>query len=107
MPSQPRLLPRRIKESENDPEHALEWTKRHRQFHFAWKEHRLQLLKMENSLGQFAKQDDMENKLSVFEDDDDIASIIKNIEVNSSGNRFKNSRTFTDQFIVLNLKILK
>ena len=53
---------------------------------------------MESNLGQFAKQDDTENKLSGFEDDDDIASIIKNIKVNSSGNRFKLSGKFSDQF---------
>jgi len=93
----------RIKEPENDTEHALEWAKRHREFHFAWKKHRLQLFKMESNLGQFAKQDDTENKLSGFEDDDDIASIIKNIKVNSSGNRFK----LSDQFWVPNFKNLK
>ena len=97
----------RIKEPENDTEHALEWTKRHREFHFAWKNHRLQLFKMESNLGQFAKQDDTENKLSGFEDDDDIASIIKNIKVNSSGNRFKLSGTFSDQFWVLIFKNLR
>lgn len=62
---------------------------------------------MESNLGQFAKQDDTENKLSGFEDDDDIASIIKNIKVNSSGNRFKLSGKFSDQFWVLIFKILR